>query len=292
MKESPIAVSVEQANEQHYEVSTRFYELILGEHLKYSSAYYKDHQKSLSEAETDMLEICFQRAGLVDGQKILELGCGWGSMTLFMAERLPKSKIVAVSNSKTQKMLIQRRLKEKGLKNVQILTEDMNSLKLRQKFDRIVSIEMFEHMRNYELLFKKLRSFLRSKGKLFVHIFTHKDVAYLFEPRSQTDWMARYFFTGGLMPSNHLLLYFSSPFRVEQHWVMRGTHYHYTSEAWLKNLDQNKEHVLKIFRDSYGEKNALKWFNYWRIFFLAVSELFKTKQGNEWMVNHYLFSLP
>ena len=312
---SPLAVNVAQANEQHYEVPARFFELVLGTHLKYSSAYYSHlpsrhsslrlhlsklklnlrrlfyRQKGtpLDEAEATMLQLSFERANLQDGQTILELGCGWGSFTIFLAERLPKSQIVAVSNSLSQKEHIEKRLKDKKLKNCRILVRDMNDLELDKKFDRIVSIEMFEHMRNYGLLFAKLRKWLKPTGKLFVHIFTHREIAYLFEPKDSTDWMAKYFFTGGIMPSNHLLLHFCSPLRIEKHWLMSGLHYHLTAESWIANLQQHKKPILSLLQQVYGKLAARSWFYFWRLFFLAVSETFAFRSGNEWMVNHYLF---
>ena len=287
---SAIAENTRDANEQHYEVPSEFYQLVLGDNLKYSSCFYTDENNTLSQAETDMLRISCERAEVKDKMHILDLGCGWGSMTFYLAQNFKDLKITSVSNSKTQKKFIEEKAKLLGLKNIQVITEDINKLKLTRKFDRIISVEMFEHVRNYPELFKKVSTFLKPRGKLFVHIFTHKEYSYYFEPKDTTDWMARYFFTGGVMPSNHLFYYFCEPLKIEKHWLVNGRHYHLTSEAWLKNIDKNREAVMQIFSDTYGEENALKWYSYWRIFFIAVSELFKTRNGNEWMVNHYLFS--
>ena len=230
-----------------------------------------------------------ERAELRDGMDILELGCGWGSLTLSMAERFKKAKITAVSNSSLQRRFIEQKLKDRGLNNVKVITKDMNKFTIDKKFDRIVSVEMFEHMKNYEKLFHKLAGFLKKNGKLFIHIFTHKDFAYDFETSDETDWMGRYFFSGGRMPSNHLMHYMCAPLKVEKHWVVSGTHYHKTAEAWLDKMDANMPQIKPIFEKEYGADYS-KWIQYWRVFFMAVSELFKTREGKEWMVNHYLFS--
>lgn len=290
LKSSPVAVDTDKANEQHYEVPAEFYDLALGKHKKYSSCYYPTGKETLDQAEEIMLNMTTERAQLKDGLKILELGCGWGSLTMYMAAKYPKSKITAVSNSASQKKYIDSQCKERGLKNVKIITADMNKFKTTEKFDRIVSVEMFEHMRNYASLFKKIAGFLKPSGKMFVHIFTHKDYAYLFEDKDETDWMARYFFSGGIMPSNHLLLYFADQFSIDRHWVVNGRHYCQTSEHWLQNMDANEEKIMPIFERVYGPENALKFWSYWRIFFMAVAELFGQFDGEEWMVNHYLFS--
>ena len=289
LKSSPIAVQTDKANEQHYEVPAEFYALALGKHKKYSSCFYPKGDESLDEAEEIMLQKTVERAELKDGMQILELGCGWGSLTLFMAERFPRAKITAISNSSSQRKFIEKTAKDRNLKNIKIITKDMNKFQVSGKFDRIVSVEMFEHMRNYELMFQKISSVLKPNGKMFVHIFTHKSFAYLFEDKDDTDWMARYFFTGGIMPSNHLLLYFARDFSIEKHWLVNGRHYAQTSEHWLQNMDAKKAEIMPIFEQVYGSQ-ALKFWSYWRIFFLAVAELFGQFDGEEWMVNHYLFT--
>lgn len=297
LKSSPIAVNTHDANEQHYEVPTGFFKLVMGKHMKYSSGYWKNDEVTFDQSEEDMLELTTERAELKDGMRILELGCGWGSLSLFMAKKYPKAKITGVSNSKTQKEYIDAEAQKRGLDNLTIVTADMNEFTIRKKFDRVVSVEMFEHMRNYEKLLEKVASFLAENGKLFVHIFTHKSFSYLFEVKDDTDlpdsgqagWMSKYFFTGGIMPSDHLLMYFPNHMAIEQHWHIPGTHYNRTSEMWLKNMDAHEPEIRKIFAATYGENNVTKWWSYWRIFFMACAELWGYKNGEEWIVSHYLF---
>lgn len=290
LRESPIALNTKEANEQHYEVPPPFFKLVLGKHLKYSSCYWEPNIGNLDDAERRMLEIYCDRAELANGQNILELGCGWGSLTLFMAENFPKSKITAVSNSKPQRLYIESQLKARKLKNVKVITADMNVFKTQKKFQRIVTVEMFEHMRNYDALFAKVRGWLAPKGKLFIHVFNHKELAYLFESSGESDWMGRYFFTGGIMPSRDLYLHFAPPLKIENQWVVDGLHYERTAEAWLHNMDANRAEIEDIFRDVYGAENVTKWWAYWRIFFMACAELFGAKAGKEWEVTHYLFA--
>ncbi|MGK2858225.1 MAG: SAM-dependent methyltransferase [Thermoanaerobaculia bacterium] len=289
LKESPIAINTADANAQHYEVPARFFELVLGDHLKYSSAYYPSAAASLSEAEKAMLELTIERAGLRDGERILELGCGWGSLTLFMAERFPNATIVAVSNSASQREHIERRAASRGLDNVTIRTCDMNEFAPGETFDRVVSVEMFEHMRNYRELLSRISSWLVPGGTLFVHIFSHVRFAYPYDVRDASDWMARYFFTGGIMPSDDLLLHFQDHLRIRERWRVDGTHYQRTSEDWLTRLDAHRDEILKIFASVYGAENALKWLVRWRCFFLACAELFGYDRGKQWMVSHYRF---
>lgn len=289
LKQSPIAVNIADANQQHYEVPADFYTKVLGKHLKYSSGYWKEGVTDIETSEKDMLELTCQRAELKDGQKVLELGCGWGSLSLFMAAKYPNSKITSVSNSHSQKAYIDEQARNRNITNLTIITADMNAFQINEHFDRVVSVEMFEHMRNYELLLKKVGSFLKPDGKLFVHIFTHKDYAYKFEVIDDTDWMSKYFFTGGIMPSDHLLLYFPDHVKIEKHWRVSGMHYSKTSEAWLQNMDACKPQIMEIMKRVYGESEAVKWWVYWRIFFMACAELWGHDNGNEWMVSHYLF---
>jgi len=289
LKNSPIAVETKAANEQHYEVPTEFYKLCLGKHLKYSSGYWNKGVSDIDTSEHDMLELTCSRAELKDGQQVMELGCGWGSLSLFMAQKFPASSFTVVSNSKTQKEYIDGQAQQRGIKNLEVITADINNFSIDKKFDRVVSVEMFEHMRNYEKLLEKVSGFLNKNGKLFVHIFTHKDFAYKFEVKDESDWMSKYFFTGGIMPSDHLLLYFNENFQIEQHWRVSGMHYSKTSEAWLSNMDKNKSKIIPLFEETYGKSEALKWWVYWRIFYMACAELWGYNNGEEWMVSHYLF---
>ena len=289
MKESPIALVPEKANEQHYEVPPAFFENVLGKHLKYSSGYWPDGVNSLDESEESMLELSFERAQLTDGDSILELGCGWGSLTCFMASKLPNSKITAVSNSKDQKEHILNRCKNQGLDNIEVITADMNDFETKDKYDRVVSIEMFEHMRNYKKLLSKISSWLNDDGKLFIHIFTHQSVVYPFENQGEADWMAREFFSGGMMPSHDLLLHFQDDLIIDDVWSMSGTHYEKTSLAWVNKMDANKDSIMKIFLKTYGD-DAKLWFQRWRIFFMSCEKLFGYNNGSEWGVSHYRFN--
>jgi len=287
LSESPVAIETDKANDQHYMVPPEFFLNSLGSRLKYSCAHW-DKATNLDEAELEMLELTIKRAGIQDGDKILELGHGWGAITLFMAERFPKSSITAVSNSKFQGDFILDRAKEKGLTNIKINTADVTNLQMEEKFDRVISVEMFEHMRNYKELLKRIGSWLNPKGTLFVHIFVHKEISYKFEVVDETDWMSKYFFSGGIMPSEHLLYYFKDDMQVEQHWRVNGTHYGKTARGWLNKMDANKETIMNVFNKHYPKGEAVKWFNYWRIFFMSCEELWNYKRGTEWFVGHYL----
>ena len=292
LKKSPIALVPEKANEQHYEVPPRLFELVLGNKLKYSSGFWPEGVSSLDQSESAMLDLTSERAGLIDGQDILELGCGWGSLTLYMAEHFPKSKITAVSNSNDQRQFIEERCRQLKLVNVRVITADMNDFEAEGLFDRVVSIEMFEHMRNYEKLLGRVNTWLKKEGKLFVHIFSHQKVAYPFEDNDDADWMAREFFSGGQMPSHRLLMSFPGQMKIEKDWRVSGTHYEKTSLAWLQKMDKNKSEVLELFKKTYGENDAKSWFQRWRIFFMSCEVLFGFGRGSEWGVSHYLFEKP
>lgn len=289
LRNSPIAINTADANQQHYEVPTAFYQYCLGKHLKYSSGYWRPGVTDIDTSEEDMLELTCQRADLQNGQDVLELGCGWGSLSLFMSAKYPESRFTVVSNSTTQKIYIDQTAKDRNITNLTVITADMNTFQILQQFDRVVSVEMFEHMRNYKLLLNKVAGFLKDNGKLFVHIFTHETLAYKFEVKEETDWMSKYFFTGGIMPSNHLLTYFNDDLTIDKLWVVNGMNYSKTSEAWLSNMDKHEKEIMPLFEQTYGKDQAVKWWVYWRLFYIACAELFGYKNGNEWMVCHYLF---
>lgn len=287
MKKSPIALSTDSANAQHYEVPVAFFDKVLGPRLKYSCAYYGDGYSGLAEAEEAMLRLTCARAQLADGQDVLELGCGWGSLTQWMAEHYPNTRITAVSNSSSQRQFILRNAAERGLRNVEVLTADMNEFAAPGTYDRVVSVEMFEHMRNWEALLKKIASWMKPGASLFIHIFAHKRFAYPFEVRGEGDWMAQHFFTGGMMPNHDLLTLFDRDLRVEERWQVNGTHYQKTSEDWLRNMDGAKRELLPLLAATYGADQAKRWWVRWRIFFMACAELWGYQGGNEWIVSHY-----
>ena len=291
--DAPIAVQTRRANEQHYEVPTRYFQAVLGPHLKYSSGLWEpghaaDLVEGLAASEAAMLGLTCERAGLADGQDILELGCGWGSLTLWMAAHYPGSRILAVSNSQTQRAHIESEARARGLTNLEVRTCDMNDFTTDRRFDRVVSVEMMEHMRNHRALLGRITGWLKPEGRIFVHIFTHRQVPYLFEAVDDNDWMGRYFFAGGMMPPADLFAQFPDTVRVAAQWTVDGTHYAKTCEAWLQHQDRQRAALMPVFAEAYGAHQAVRWWNYWRVFYLACAELFAFRGGREWFVSHYL----
>ncbi|KAI8924802.1 S-adenosyl-L-methionine-dependent methyltransferase [Entophlyctis helioformis] len=288
-----IAIHTKEANEQHYEVPTEFFRLSLGKRFKYSACLFEgaDAARTLDEAETAMLDLYVQRAGVEDGMRILDLGCGWGSLSLYLAERFPNARIVGLSNSSTQREYIMGQAEARGFKNVEIRTGDVAEYTMADQFDRIISIEMFEHMKNYESLFAKVSSWLVPvTGRLFVHVFAHKAMPYDFRTDEDNSWMAKYFFTGGTMPSQDLYMWFQKDLEVLQRWTINGKNYGQTSEEWLKLMDANKAKIIPLFEKAYGSLDqAYLWFHRWRLFYLSVAETFNYNNGEEWFVVHYLF---
>ncbi|MDQ8185049.1 cyclopropane-fatty-acyl-phospholipid synthase family protein [Pelagicoccus sp. SDUM812002] len=289
LKSSPLAVDTDAANEQHYEVPADFYKIALGARLKYSCCYWPEGVNTLDEAEIASLRQICERAQLENGQRILELGCGWGSFSLWAAENYPDSQIVSVSNSSGQRRYIVGEAKKRGLSNLRVITADMNAFETEERFDRVVSVEMFEHMRNYQQLFTRIHLWLNPKAKMFIHVFSHKKIAYLFEDKDSDDWMARHFFTGGIMPSHDLLPRVCAPFKLAEQWQLNGMHYQKTAEAWFQNLDRDKARTREAMEKIYGKEEARVWENRWRIFMLSCAELFGYRRGEEWGVSHYLF---
>ncbi|MBM82933.1 MAG: SAM-dependent methyltransferase [Planctomycetaceae bacterium] len=288
-RSQPIALFTQEANDQHYELPPEFFTKCLGHRLKYSCCYWPVGVETLDDAEDAALKQTCKRARLEDGQDILELGCGWGSLSLWMAEHYPKSQITAVSNSSSQKEFIDGRAKDRGLENLTIVTSDMNDFSTEATFDRVVSVEMFEHLRNYGSLLERISSWLNPEGLLFVHIFCHQHVPYVFETEGAGNWMGRYFFSGGTMPSDDLLLHYGQHMSILDRWRWNGRHYERTSNAWLEKMDEQRDSIMPAFEQTYGADAAKMWFIRWRLFYLAVAELFGYQNGEEWWVSHYLF---
>jgi cyclopropane-fatty-acyl-phospholipid synthase len=289
LRRSPIAVATAAANTQHYEVPAAFFQRVLGPHLKYSCGLWPTAATTLPESESLMLQLTAERAHIDNGQRILELGCGWGSLTLFLAARFPHSTIVAVSNSASQREFIMERARTRRLTNLRVITADINDLDIADQFDRIVSVEMFEHVRNYPALFARLDRWLADDGRVFVHIFAHHRFAYAFEARDGSDWMARHFFSGGMMPSESLFRQVQDTLVVEEQWRISGTHYERTANAWLQNMDRNRTAINGVLAATYGAASAERWRARWRVFFMACAEMFGYRNGAEWIVSHCRF---
>ncbi len=289
LQDRPVAEATDAANQQHYEIPAQYFRYVLGPHLKYSAGYWPGLKTDLETAEANMLSLSCKRAQLQDGQRILELGCGWGSLSLWMAAHYPNSRITAISNSNSQRAYIMAEAQARALTNLQVITCDINTFAPTDTFDRIVSVEMFEHLRNHRQLFKQMDHWLTPSGKIFIHIFAHCSQCYLFEVNNSKDWMAKYFFTGGIMPSVELLPTAAETFTEENRWSINGRHYSKTLEAWLQQQDQHESEVLAIFKQCYGHE-AKRWLQRWRMFYMACSELFAYNGGKEWLVMHYLFS--
>ena len=290
---APVAVATREANAQHYEVPARFFELVLGRRMKYSSGLWSAGVRDLDAAEEAMLELYAVRARLADGQRVLELGCGWGSLTLWLAERFPGSRITGVSNSASQREFILGRAARLGLGNVEIVTADMNVFEpdlARGRFERVLSIEMFEHMRNWRALFRRVSGWLDDDGLCFLHVFAHRELAYPFESDGDHDWMAQHFFSGGIMPSHDLPRCFDQHLTQQVGWIVEGTHYARTAEAWLANLDRNRGAIEALFAATYGAHVSERWIERWRIFFMACAELWNFRGGREWIVSHHLLA--
>ena len=286
MAQRAVAEETEAANAQHYEVPAAFFALVLGPNRKYSSCFYNNDASTLQEAEEEALRQTVEHADLQDGQTILELGCGWGSLSLWMARQFPNARITAVSNSRSQRAYIETTAAARGLTNLSVVTQDMNVFDPKATFDRIVSVEMFEHMMNWRMLLSRVRDWLAPEGRFFIHIFTHRSGAYLFDRNDREDWIAQHFFTGGVMPSHHLIRQYSDLFDVEKEWRWSGTHYSRTAEHWLANFDAHEREVAAIFEPVYRRETRL-WMRRWRWFFLATSGLFGHSDGDEWGVSHY-----
>ena len=289
MRRSPIALVPELANEQHYEVPAEFFSEVLGANRKYSCCHWPEGVSSLDEAERTALAATVARAGIEDGMAVLDLGCGWGSLSLWVAEQFPGCAVTAVSNSKSQRAFITARAAERGLGNLEVIVCDMNEFDIDRRFDRVVSVEMFEHMRNYPELFRRIAGWLKDDGRFFMHIFTHRSTPYEYIDKGPSDWMTRHFFSGGIMPSASLPLRFQDDLAIEKQWAWNGLHYARTCRAWLENLDKREASVLPILERTYGKGEARRWLNRWRIFFMACEELFRYDDGGEWFVSHYRF---
>jgi len=289
MNDSPIALLPDLANEQHYEVPAEFFSVVMGDHLKYSCCYWPKDVSELPEAESAALELSVKRAGIEDGMQVLDLGCGWGSLSFWIAEHFPNAHLTSVSNSISQREFILKQASERSIRNIDVIVCDMNDFATDKRFDRVVSIEMFEHMRNYGELFRRIDDWLLPDGRFFMHVFCHRTTPYEYIDNGPTDWMSRYFFSGGIMPSSELPLRFADNLSIARRWNWNGQHYAKTCNAWLDNMDRNEDSIMPILIDCYGKENAPLWWQRWRMFFMACAELFDYDEGHEWFIGHYLF---
>ena len=286
MVDHPVAANTDEANAQHYELPQEFFGMVLGPRRKYSSCFYGPGADTLAQAEDKALATTAEHAALKDGQHILELGCGWGSLSLWMAETLPNAKITSVSNSHSQRAYIEGQAQARGLKNLRVITCDMNVFQPEGQYDRVVSVEMFEHMSNWRTLLERVRTWVKPDGRVFIHIFTHRSTPYRFDHNDEADWIGKYFFTGGIMPSHGLITHFPDLFEVEADWVWNGRHYELTALDWLANMDRNSAEVMRVLKGAYGAEAGV-WYKHWRLFFLATAALFGPNRGEEWAVSHY-----
>ena len=289
MNKSPIALVPDLANEQHYEVPAEFFSYVMGDHLKYSCCYWPNYAVSLSDAEIAALELTVIRAGIEDGMQVLDLGCGWGSLSLWIAEHFPNATVTSVTNSTSQREFILKQAGDRSIQNIDVIACDMNDFSTKKRFNRVVSIEMFEHMRNYGELFRRIDDWLLPDGRFFMHIFCHRTTPYEYQDKGPSDWMSRHFFSGGIMPSANLPLRFTENLIIDEQWHWNGKHYVKTCNAWLDNMDKNKDAIMPVLAKCYGAWNASLWWQRWRIFFMACAELFDYDEGQEWFVGHYLF---
>ncbi len=289
---APITVNADDANRQHYDLPPEFFESVLGPRRKYSCCYWTEATTGLARAEEAMLELTAERAGLSDGQDILDLGCGWGSLSLWAAERYPHSHVLAMSNSHKQRRFIEELREKKGLGNLEVVTAEVSEFAPQRRFDRVVSIEMFEHVRNHRALMERVAGWLKPEGKLFVHVFCHRRHLYAFEPYADGGWMTRHFFSGGIMPSWDYLTRYQADLTLLDRWEVNGCHYALTVRAWLENLDCRRREVAPLLEANYGHEQARLWFAYWRVFFMACEQTFALDSGRAYFVAHYLFSKP
>ena len=280
-----VAEKTYDANEQHYEVPPEFFKQVLGENLKYPCSLF-ENENSLDDAERSMLDLYIERAEIKNGQEVLDLGCGWGSFSLYVAKKFPNVNITSISNSSDQISYIKNEAQKRGLLNIEAIRMDVNNLKLDNQFDRIISIEMFEHLRNYKLILNSLNELLKPDGRLFIHIFCHKKLTYFYELKNNLDWMTKYFFKGGIMPSMDIFKYFEDEVIIINQWNINGNNYSKTCKAWLDNHYKNKRKILDIFKKHYDKPKI--WYNRWRIFFLSCQAFFALNKGNEYFVSQFL----